>query len=647
MSLCFIKKITNRFIMIDLSFLYKRKFFCLIPVFVGWALALYYRAMYQTSDDMNMRILLEGSIGGQDTNPSEFSLYMSVLYGKFLKFFYTIYKNGFWYDIFTYLFCSIAIYVITFALFRNFEKETLISKILKVFIVSFVAATPFISPQFTLTSGMLAISGVLAFYMLATDFFDKKFFQFILCFYVFLSLLFSSLIRLECCLIVGFFAGVLMLPLLPYRNFKKLLKKLFVVVITLFIIVVGHVYNNMLVKHNFLWNETVNFNQARVELTDKTNMWDNLSSPWKDVINDVDKLNKAGFKFTPADYQILMVNGFFTDKQTFSSNSLTKISNQLSNQVQRFNSIFSGFRVKDFRNTLPFFIVLALGCGVLFFNSWKYILYCCLSFVCLIVLLNIEFRALPYRLWYLFALLVVVFIIVCVKLNIDFWNQTFYKKVCCVFIASICLFSSFKISDNQGVSTNYQYNAFRDIRAGYKSLDKDKLYLLSYVFLEHVCAPFSKNICFNGVTLSPFVNLELENKNIKHLLNNQPLTWEYICSKESKVRLLYSDKEYFGGFHALKIAITNYMLEKYKKHVVFIYQKNNNGLYTAQCLALTDDEWQLRLEYRKFLEGKEFLSNEYCNYYMYEFIRKVKGDKASSKEILDCVKILTAENMSE
>ena len=111
-----------------------RAIFSFIPVLACWYMAIHYHAMYQTCDDMDMRILLEGSIGGSISEPSEFTLYMNVLYGKILKFFYTVYRNGYWYDIFTYLFASVSLFVLAMSVCKDFERESLFSKILKLVI---------------------------------------------------------------------------------------------------------------------------------------------------------------------------------------------------------------------------------------------------------------------------------------------------------------------------------------------------------------------------------------------------------------------------------------------------------------------------------------------------------------------------------
>lgn len=120
-----------------------RTVFSFIPVLACWYMAIHYHAMYQTSDDMDMRILLEGSIGGSISEPSEFTLYMNVLYGKFLKLFYTVYQNGYWYDMFTYIFASASLFVLVMSVCKDFERESLFAKILKLVIITFVGATPF------------------------------------------------------------------------------------------------------------------------------------------------------------------------------------------------------------------------------------------------------------------------------------------------------------------------------------------------------------------------------------------------------------------------------------------------------------------------------------------------------------------------
>ena len=139
-----------------------RAIFSFIPVLACWYMAIHYHAMYQTCDDMDMRILLEGSIGGSISEPSEFTLYMNVLYGKILKFFTQYIEMAIGMIYLPISFASVSLFVLVMSVCKDFERESLFSKILKLVIITFVGATPFISPQFTMTSGLLAMSGVLS-----------------------------------------------------------------------------------------------------------------------------------------------------------------------------------------------------------------------------------------------------------------------------------------------------------------------------------------------------------------------------------------------------------------------------------------------------------------------------------------------------
>ena len=278
-----------------------RAIFSFIPVLACWYMAIHYHAMYQTCDDMDMRILLEGSIGGSISEPSEFTLYMNVLYGKILKFFYTVYRNGYWYDIFTYLFASVSLFVLAMSVCKDFERESLFSKILKLVIITFVGATPFISPQFTMTSGLLAMSGVLSFYMWVSEYFTGKKAQFACAVYCVIALLFSSLIRFECCMIVGFFTGVLLIPWWPYKEWRKHLKKCSVVGCALLTIIGAYLWDGYIVSHHPEWDEMRKANNARVEIADKTNIWDNINAPWKNVVGALNDIDNEEIFFSSGD----------------------------------------------------------------------------------------------------------------------------------------------------------------------------------------------------------------------------------------------------------------------------------------------------------------------------------------------------------
>lgn len=571
-----------------------RKLFCGIPVLVGWFFARYFHAMYQTADDWDMRILLEGSAGGYISTPSEFTLYMNILYGKILKVFYTIYQNGYWYDIFTYFFCSVSVYIITLALCKNFLSDNWFYKSIVLLVVSLVSATCFVSPQFTITSSILAISGVLSFFMLVTNYFSDTKSNILCTIYCFCSLVFSSLIRFESCMILSFYTGILLLPYWPYHDWKKLFKKSILIFSTL-LVILGTVYiDNYFVSINPDWYELRQFNIYRVNIGDKTNMWDNLDEPWKDI---EDKLTGSNdYIFSKGDYRLLLTISYLKNNMVFNSSNFKKISDNLSEGVQSSNKVSMGFRVKDFRKVLPSFVLLALILGMLSFTTWKQSLFACSVFFLFIVGLSYEFRALPYRLWYNFALATIVAIML--TANFKTTKKIFIKLVVLIVIS----LPSYIIMHNQAISTMYQYNVLRQFRSEIKKLPDKYLYLYDYANNEHIGKPFSKNILTNSILLSP-LNFDKKYDNLLDRYNvSEDDPWDDICSKDSNIRILHNQNVYNAPLVALKRALSFYMLEKYGKHVVFIGKYQTKNLITYQCRTLTNEEFTQRENLKNQLE---------------------------------------------
>lgn len=574
-----------------------RALFCCIPVLVGWFYAVHFHAMYQTMDDWDMRILLEGSAGGRISTPSEFSLYMNILYGKFLKLFYTIYQNGYWYDIFTYLFCSVSVYVITFTLCKNFSSNNWFHKSIILLVISLVCSTSFFSPQFTITAGLLAISGVLSFFILVSDYFVDNRLRNLCRVYCLFSLVFSALIRFEACMIVSFYSGIVLLPYWPYRCWRNILKKSIIIFSALFIILCLVCADGYFANTNPDWREMRQANIARVDITDKTNMWDNIEKPWKDIENKVKKSDS--YLFTKGDYRLLLVAFYLVNNRIWDSANLEKVSNDISPDVQSSKTTISGFKLQDYHKIFPIFVILAFILGVLSFNTWKQTIFICTAFFLLVVGLNIEFRALPYRLWYNFSLVTLIGIMLRANFTIVPSKHIIIKIVSLLFI----FFPSYTIMAKQAVATKFQYDVFRLFRSEVENLPSKYLYLASFIELDHVAKPFSKNILEKDfVPLSPLNN----NNQYKAIMGEYNISdtdpWDDICSKDSKVRILHNQYVYNLPIHALKAAITFHMLEKYDKHVVFIGKYQTQNLITYQCRTLSDKEFVQREDLKNQLK---------------------------------------------
>ena len=652
--------------------LQNRSLFSLLPVVLCIASAFCYRAVYQTSDDMEMRFVLDGTLaGGYLEKPSEFTLYMSVLYGKFLKFFYTLAPEMYWYDLFTYLFLSVSIFVITLSCCQNFEQMSLFKKICILAVIPLVGATAFISPQFTITSGVLAISGVLAFYMLAVGFFKHKRQKVFCVLYFISSLFFSSIIRFECCMCVAFFMGVILLPLWPYHDWKGLMRKSFIVVFTLLLIILGVAADRWLVRQNPEWYDLRQSNIARVEIADKTEMWDNIFQPWKGAEDKVDLLSQDGYVFSKGDYRLLLTYLPFGNVNVFNLENLRKVSEELAPKVQEVNSILSGFRIKDFRGVFPAFCVVALLLAVFFSENRKKSFFVIFSFVAFVIILNCFYRALPYRLWFVLAFSTIIGLLLLLKNEKT--DNRFLKYFSIIFIGFLTYYAH-QIMYRQAMSTRHQYQVFSHLKQGMKFLPQDGIYMTNYSFGEHSAVPFHENIFFsNKKYVYGWLNMSrilmLKNHNVSPVD-----TWLDICSEKNKFRFLGSDLVY-NPYVDVRSAISYHMRERYGKNVVWVKEYFVPHLFTYKCHILTDREMWLRKKYqtevkdvfesdngiylyaeehgKNFEEKKaivEYLTKaEHADWRMVkaEFAKKYLKDKKSIKEVDEFFKLMEAEGFEE
>ncbi len=613
-----------------------RRFFCLIPLFVSTTLALFVRSMYQTMDDWDMRVLIEGSAGGTYSAPSEFSMYMSVIYGKFLKFFYSLYPQGFWYDIFTYLFAGSAIYVSTLALFKNFDTIASFYKLISVVCLSFIFSTAYVYPQFTITAGLLAISGVFSFYMLVSRYFQRKRYNIFCGIYCFLALLFSSLIRFECCFVVSFFTGVVLLPFWPYKDWKNIFYKSWLIIFSLSAILLCRVIGDRLTARVPAWNDFMKSNAARVEITDKTDMWNHLRAPWKNIENHADEIKDKGVTFSKGDYRLLLTTHVLGNAPVNNVENLTKVSKALKSKLNPQNDFSLSFKVEDYRDVLKYFVLIFTVLSLCFKSTRSSSIFSLSVFAVTVLCLNNMFRALPYRLWYNFAVATLLSLFISIILkhpNI----KNIYRKIC---IAAFVFFSSFMIIYNQTYVIRYQYDTFKTLRREFRFLDKDALYLTTYAFQDYIDAPFSENIFFekgiNQIPLSPSNRLPQYDAVLAKFAVSDTHTWADICTKDKNVYLLHSDLAYDHPLIAVTRAVSYYMREKYAKTVVFLKKEFSPHLYGLKCISLSPKQFKELMEFREIDDLS--VSASLKDALRVEFARKHLKPNATIEEVVDFIK---------
>lgn len=571
--------------------------FCLLPIIFNFCNAFYHRPVYMTSDDSEMRFVLDGTLAGKYlAEPSEFSLYMNTLYGKILKFFYEEYQQGYWYDIFTYLFISLSLFIMTVACCKNFAKETKIKKLIVLFVLAMITSPAFLTPQFTITSGMLAISGVLSFYMLVNSYFSLRAANVLCGLYCIAALFFSSIVRFECCMICSFFTGIVLLPYWPFQRWKNILKKSWVVIMALLTIGYGAYCDYNLINATPHWNELRQANNARVEIADKTDMWNHLTNPWKNIEAQVDALTYKNYNFSKGYYRLLLTYLPFGNKDVFSAENLEKVSKELAPKVQTTNSIHAGFRIKDYKKTFLYFFSLFFILSVFFLKDWKKSGFIITSFFLLIIFLNCEFRALPYRLWYNFAIITVVALMLSERTIVN--NKNIFFKIFSLVILILSCYCSYNIMNKHNIYTKEINDIFKQIKGEIKHLSKKSVYMTNYSFNEHIVAPFRENIFYKNKLYSyGWLNMAREKMIQDHNISLQD-TWIDICRPNNKFRFLAA-ADIYNPYIDIKKSVSYFMKEKYGKTVGWVTEYPTPNLITYQCHILTDKEIWLRKKYKK------------------------------------------------
>lgn len=593
--------------------------FCFIPVLIGWICAIHYHAMYQSCDDWDMRVVLEGTAGGFISKPSNFSMYMTVLYGNFLKFFYDFYPNGYWYDIFQSLFATLSIYFSSLFLCKDFEKKSNLYKCFSVSSLSFVSAIAILSPQFTITSGILGVSGVFSFFMIADNYFHERKYVVFLTFYCIFAFFFGGLIRFNACLAGAFYTGLLLLPFWPYRDFKKLLIKSVIPVFAVLMMGGIYIYNAHLVEQDPVWKEGIEKNITRASIHDNTNAWDHPTEMWLDLEDKLNQTDTSKFSFSKADYRMLLTTSFLGEQETYSAQNLSAVSKELSPLVSLNKTRKPAFRVGDYRENFGNFI--ALFCVIALFGGKKvkqsaYFAFC---FYIFIFCMNIYFRDTPYRMWYVF-----VFSTLFSQINFVLSNKEKSSMPFVLFGSAVLLAFSFMPLKKQISYIDFNHYNYKSIVSEIGLLDRSKSYLLDYMFKEGFARPFKRN---------PFVSkniLFLDTSPLNHWSaysrHNDKNFWLKACSSD-KIKYLAHSRIWKGPLEQYKKALSYFIKEKYGKTVAWIAEYPTQHLITYQCRILTEKEIALKKAYKK--EVADVFSSAYSVYDYAEKHAGTEGDKIS------------------
>lgn len=198
------------------AFFDRRLFYALCLPVVAMISALY-NVFYQTNDDQAMRLILEGALFSPE-EPSEYVIFINIIYARFLKYLYEHFENFFWYDFFFYILTFISSCTIAYSLFVKNEKAAL--KILVTIFLFVSFRTAFNQIQFSIVAGISACSATVVLIRLLFFPLSKKETVFGLC-YIPVALFLSSLVRPEMTGLTLFTGGALCLVSIGRIRFSK------------------------------------------------------------------------------------------------------------------------------------------------------------------------------------------------------------------------------------------------------------------------------------------------------------------------------------------------------------------------------------------------------------------------------------------
>ena len=611
------------------------KIISVIPLLIGTIFSFVYHAMYQTMDDLDMRFVFEGSAGNR--GPQDFALYTNIYYGKFLKFFYSIWNNFFWYDFFEYFFMSISFFMISYSFCKFILKETYV-KILFAAVISMFCCFFFVQPQFTQVSGILTISSMSVIYVIFIADLSKKEQIFFAAYFV-LAITFSFLIREMMCLTAAFYASLAFLPLY-LANIKKITHHFFrnaaLVAVSLLCIFLFHVAGQKALSQNRELSDAQKMNMARAEIQDKTSAWDHYDIPWKGLENKIPD-QPDGYVFTKEDYRMLLATFFLGNTDVLNAENLKKASDALKDEMSIRKTRPVGFYISNsFRKV---FVLLAAFCilGGILKSGTLFCAYNVALFYFMIVFLNIDYKSTPQRVW--INLLMISFLPIFVSLRSIAFNKFHY------IASAFAVLLLFFFAREEGTSAQIKYEAFKIYRKEIRKVPLTGLFWIDGTFAEISSSPFQQNLYkknnINYILMSPLNVLPVYRDKLKAENISMIHTYKDLCNNNFKSITFSSINK--GQFLAYVRALQFYIKNKYGKDVVFFSKHLSENIQTYQCHILSDKEQALIKKFKK--ETKNIIvSKDHKQKMSYLFAIKELGTKASLEKFYELVQLLNAEH---
>lgn len=544
--------------------------------------------VYQTQDDFYMRAIVDGS-WALDKQPTEFTMWMNILYGRFLAFLYSsVSSKIYWYDIFTYIWMTLSLVVISLSI--HFKKHIFYNYVLGVTLIT-VGCTIFLYPNFTVTSGMLSVAAfVLTCKVIESN--NTGIIKFVFSsFLIFLLINISSLIRFDSMLSLLPLCAYTILFFVKSKNLKKCIIIFFVISISLLSSFLLKDYDKKVVAQNPEYSQMLAYHKARLSITEDTVIYQNpdYTKLWKKLEKIVDvntELKDVGW--TEGTYRLFLNWCNIGDEQFYNTEKIKQVNDKLANKLKISNIRNVNINILAEWNIFKYLLLLWALIGIFLCkneNKKTPILLGIVYLLYLVLVANL-FKTVPLRVWInIVSLILFATILVC-KNNLasinyklpDMGNLVTNNKntYSCSKILSIlltipilllfaycpCSIAHKYMSRSENIlDANKSTNR---IIAKYFT-DKD-VYLIDGSVIEISSIPFKKTFFNTDKKIVIFLPCFKQNTE-RMLAYNIPTvdTFKYIASNDNVYYFTYQNP----FLMSYKISIASFMMDNYNMRTVF------------------------------------------------------------------------------
>ena len=595
---------------------------CLTVLFFSFII---YKPQYNICDDYFMRSMADGTANPY-VGPSNFLLYISSYYGEILKNLYIFNPNVYWYDFFFYIFLVLSLVTSALCIFK---QNNLIFNIIAFLTLLFIYTPLFISVQFTIVSGMMAVSAIiLAIYTINNK--VSKAQLFLNSFLITLFITISCLIRYHAFFAVAILGFLYFLFFIKKESIKKIV---YIILITLLAISINTaLYQKwqINIKSDPATKHCLDFNKAQVALFNDTIAYDNIFFPYYPIekkVKNLDKILKTA-NLTIGDYRLLLTWSYIGNDNILSNTNMNKVVENLSPKIQLKKNIRLKFALDDYRNVLRSYFLIML-CLFLMYPSVKTSrrgLIFTAIFVLYIIGLNIPFRTTPYRLWINFASLMPLVYLCYLKNNTKYFlllkqkfNQYLNNNIYLALIILILIFLLYCFIGYRPIKKHATYNkqtinsVQKILKKNIPLLDKNKVYFPTIFLLESAAKPFKQNVFANNKHIMLSAPLHYPQTKNLYKYYEIPTTdsWDYLCSNDNYEILTIENGPYNDFyFTQLRLAVSKHMKDRYNKDVTFVKKQDYGKLKSYSCEVMTQEDLDFarklkRAEHYNYLQDLE------------------------------------------